>query len=134
MHNENEEEKGASEEIIAPKKTMDQYNGVMMQNTEFFSTYNPDEIEEEIINYLQQDKQCEPSKCSADKYKMEVNFGSVGLQIKILKVTDSINCVKIGRLYGDKTEFITEYQNIKKHLNVYNDAVYTVNVSEQIEV
>ena len=38
--------------ITKPKKEMDSYEPVFVQNTEFFSTYNPDMVEEAMLNYL----------------------------------------------------------------------------------
>lgn len=41
------------EDMIAkPKKQMEPYEPAFVRNTEFFSTYNPDMIEEAMLNYL----------------------------------------------------------------------------------
>ena len=55
-----EETKNALEKAMKPKKQMDSYEPVFTGNTEFFSTYNPDMIEEALEAYLRQNSQPEP--------------------------------------------------------------------------
>lgn len=38
--------------LLKPKKNVDEYFKVFNQNTEFFSTYNPDMIEEALLEFL----------------------------------------------------------------------------------
>lgn len=55
---------------------MQPYEKLVGVNTEFFSTYNPDMIEEEIIEYMREKLQVEPKKRSNDQYKLtfDINF------------------------------------------------------------
>jgi hypothetical protein len=66
-----EEEKNQTLIDNTPSKQLDQYEKVFAQNTEFFSTYNPDMIEEALISHLRDTMKIEPSKISKDKYKIK---------------------------------------------------------------
>jgi cytochrome c2 len=57
------------DELMKPKKGIEAYDQVYSQGTQFFSTYNPDWIEESLIKYLKENK-IEP-KVKDDKYKMK---------------------------------------------------------------
>ena len=48
----NEESKDAVEKAMKPQKNLDSYEQVFMNSTEFFSTYNPDMIEDALNDYL----------------------------------------------------------------------------------
>lgn len=48
---------------------MEAYEKTFTNNTEFFSSYNPDMIEEALIGYLTKDKV--EFKVSKDKYKIK---------------------------------------------------------------
>jgi len=47
-------------ELIAPKKELEPYEVIFDFNTSFFSTNNPDLIEETLVNYLNEELKCEP--------------------------------------------------------------------------
>lgn len=48
-----EEVKLTEDALLKPKKNLEEYGGkVFAQNTEFFSSYNPDMIEEALVEYL----------------------------------------------------------------------------------
>jgi len=66
-----EEEKNQTMIDATPQKQLDQYEKVFSQNTEFFSTYNPDMIEEALISHLRDTMKIEPSKISKEKYKIK---------------------------------------------------------------
>ena len=55
-----EETKNAIELAMRPKKQIEQYEKVFAGKTDFFSTYNPDMIEEALEAYLRQNGQPEP--------------------------------------------------------------------------
>jgi hypothetical protein len=56
--------------LMKPSKNLQTYERTFANNTEFFSTYNPDMIEEAITQKLHKEK-IEPSKVSKDKYKLQ---------------------------------------------------------------
>lgn len=56
-------------QLMKPSKALDQYEKVFATNTEFFSTYNPDMIEEALLEYLSKEM-IEP-KVNKDKYKVK---------------------------------------------------------------
>ena len=64
-----EESKFDDEELLKPEKKLDMYIPAFQQMTEFYSTYNPDIIEEKMKTVLQQEK-IEP-KINGEKYKMK---------------------------------------------------------------
>jgi len=66
-----EEEKNQTMIDGTPQKQLDQYEKVFSQNTEFYSTYNPDMIEEALISHLRDTMKIEPSKISKEKYKIK---------------------------------------------------------------
>jgi hypothetical protein len=66
-----EEEKNQTMIDATPQKQLDQYEKVFSQNTEFYSTYNPDMIEEALISHLRDTMKIEPSKISKEKYKIK---------------------------------------------------------------
>jgi serine/threonine protein kinase len=43
----------SEESLLKPKKQLQSYEKLFAQNTEFFSTYNPDMIEEALVKHLQ---------------------------------------------------------------------------------
>ena len=92
-----EEEKNQTLIDNTPSKQLDQYEKVFAQNTEFFSTYNPDMIEEALISHLRDTMKIEPSKISKDKYKIKFQLVTKGqgdqeqkteICVRILKVSD----------------------------------------------
>lgn len=102
---EQEEAKGDSFKNQKPLKALQPYEKLVGVNTEFFSTYNPDMIEEEIIEYMRDKLLVEPKKRSNDQYKLtfDVNFEdqtgkyNIELKIRILSVDDSTVCVEFSR-------------------------------------
>ena len=101
-----EEEAQIDEEMMGklmnPQKELYPYEKVVAQNTEFFSTYNPDMIEEALITYLQNDFKVEPA-VKEDKYKMRFVLQTKDMDgedeetqmcIRMLSVEDGVTCVE----------------------------------------
>ena len=63
-------EKNGDLELFKPKKNLDDYVAVFNQNTEFFSSYNPDMIEQKLLKSLK-DEGITDMKVSQDKYKVK---------------------------------------------------------------
>lgn len=109
-----EEEKNQTLIDNTPSKQLDQYEKVFAQNTEFFSTYNPDMIEEALISHLRDTMKIEPSKISKDKYKIKFQLVTKGqgdqeqkteICVRILKVSDQQVAVEFTKVSGNQTEF-----------------------------
>merc|ERR1712218_4895 len=107
--------------IFEPKKTLEQYEKVFGQNTEFFSTYNPDMIEDAIIEALVA-QNVEPSKKANDKYKLKFTISNkdqggtvntIAMQVRILNVDNKMVCVEFMRLDGDKQRYNEHYLKFK---------------------
>lgn len=49
-----------AESLMKPKKALEDYEKLFAHNTEFFSTYNPDMIEEALHEHLRQKENVEP--------------------------------------------------------------------------
>ena len=62
------------EALNKPQKIMDTYSQIFKHNTEFFSTYNPDMIEEALVNQLRKEK-IEPT---VNKKKYKIKFTKTG--------------------------------------------------------
>ena len=57
------------DKLNKPQKQLEQYERIFNNRTEFFSTYNPDMIEETLTNYLM--KENFEFKTKNDKYKIK---------------------------------------------------------------
>ena len=57
------------DELNKPMKNLEKYDRVFNNNTEFFSTYNPDMIEEALVNYIK--KENYEFKVKEGKYKIK---------------------------------------------------------------
>lgn len=110
---------------------MDPYEPVFVQNTEFFSTYNPDMIEEAMLSYLA-GTQIEVI-VNNNKYKMkfkktvkdeetgEVN--ELNICMRIFKVNQDKSCVEFTKLDGSEIHFYQEFINYKDNvLGFANDS------------
>lgn len=101
----------SDEAIDKPTKEMEVYDASFMYKSMFFSSYNPDLIEETLASYLEAEKKVIPLK-SKGKYKVkftleakdefdEKEFDNVEMSVKILKVPDSnLCCVEFNRHSG----------------------------------
>lgn len=75
-----------------PSKAMDMYERIYNNNTEFFSSYNPDMIEEAFIQYLTNDKV--EFKVSKNKYK--IKFTKRGTDDFENTIPDNVDiCIRI---------------------------------------
>jgi hypothetical protein len=103
---------------------MDLYEGVFVHNTEFFSTYNPDMIEEAMLNYFR-GTMIEPivhdskyklkfEKVVKDEETGEVN--KVHICMRIFKVNQNKSCVEFTRLDGLEMYFYQEFINCKHNV------------------
>jgi len=61
----------------APSKVMQQYERVFDTNTEFFTSCNPDLIEEALIQHLKEKEQVEPT-INKDHYKVKFKLVTKG--------------------------------------------------------
>jgi len=62
----------SDEALNKPKKEMDIYEPIFRSKTEFYSTYNPDMIEEALVNWISKMK---PNlKISPKKYKIKFSL------------------------------------------------------------
>lgn len=116
---------GATDEVdesafMKPKKTLDQYEKIFAQNTEFFSTYNPDMIEEAFIKHLRNEG-IEP-KTHEKKYKTKfmIKYSDQGGQeqeikicMRILGVGEDEYCVEFQKLDGDQIRFHQYFSEFK---------------------
>jgi len=115
---------------MAPQKQLLAYEKVFAQNTEFFSTCNPDMIEEVLCEHLRMN--VEP-KLNDTKYKIKYTHETTGqdetLQkievcVRILKVDDQKVCVEFSKVSGPNVFFHENFNEItKKVLNFSNDTV-----------
>jgi len=114
-------------------KPLEDYLGLFSQNTEFFSSYNPNMIEDAILDYLRQ-QGVEPSKNAKNKYKVKFAMTSddqarkgnkVEMQVQILKVDEKKVCIEFTRLSGDRQCFNEHYATFKNEvLRNMNDVVH----------
>lgn len=125
-----------------PKKALDQYERIFNSNTEFFSTYNPDMIEEMLVGYLEK-KQFEV-KAKEDKYKIKYTLrgkdelddkmqDDVDVCVRILQVDNSKVCVEFTKLSGKQTTFLKHFEQCKSDQNIlsdFNDCNYETAASE----
>lgn len=119
------------EKQLKPSKAMQKYEKLILTNTEFFSTYNPDMIEEALIENLHQERVI--PKVSKDQYKIKFTMvtkdqGGQTLDtqicVRILQVDDNTVCVEFMKIGGDKIRFNEHFQDFKNHvLNCMNDTI-----------
>lgn len=100
-----------TQEELQPKKVLDLYveELVGQTTTSFFSTYNPDMIEEALDEYLK-DNDVVP-QTNAGKYKMKFTMQtevgpeeeaiSTKMCCSISKVNDDMVCVEFTKVFGD---------------------------------
>lgn len=117
---------------MTPQKNMDTYERIFNKNTEFFSTYNPDMIEEALIQYLVDEYKVEP-RVNQGKYKMKFALQTKNIEggdeesevcVRILQVSDAEMCaVEFTKLGGNNVTFLDHFNEISKALDNFNDAV-----------
>ena len=123
------------EELMKPKKPLEDYEKLFANKTEFFSSYNPDMIEEALHEHLRQKENVEPV-ISDKKYKtkftlkthyqcdQESQVQETEMCVRILKVDDNTVCVEFTKLKGNQTTFLEHFSGFKKDvLNFSNDRI-----------
>lgn len=119
------------EELFKPKKPLEDYTQVFDQATDFFSSYNPDMIEQRLLQSLK-DEGIKDVKMGKNKYKY--TFQKIGtdeqsntdeavlMTIRITKVNAEKVAVQFQRLQGTKIAFLKFYQQYKQIiLNNFHD-------------
>ena len=109
---------------------MDEYEKVFAINTEFFSTYSPDMIEDALANYIRNQLEVEPI-FTKDKYKIKFSIinkeeqnPDIEICVRILKTSSEKVCVEFQKISGDQFKFLENYNKIKNALNFENDTIY----------
>ena len=114
-----------------PLKELVDYEQAFSCNTEFFSSCNPNSIEDGLLDYLQT-LGVTDSKVNKDKYKVKFSITTKGqdskdykteMCMRIMKVEDEKNCVEFIKLNGNNVNFLEHFNNIKKELDFANDVV-----------
>lgn len=113
---------------------MDVYDDLVAHKTQFFSSYNPDMIEEALVAYLRAEK-VEPL-VSKNKYKLRfTKYGkddfnpeasdNIELSVRMLLVPDQeLCCVEFTRLSGRHTTFLKHFEHLKAQVLAFaNDSV-----------
>ena len=121
-----------AESLMKPKKTLESYERIFANKTEFFSTYNPDMIEEALCEHLRQKENVEPV-VNEKKYKTKFTLKTqdqgdqeqeTEICIRILQVDDQRVCVEFNKVRGNQTRFHEHFNEFKKNvLNFSNDAI-----------
>merc|ERR1719263_1123881 len=131
---------------MVPSKELLTYEKVFAQNTEFFSTCNPDLIEEALCEHLRNKLKVEPA-VNKTKYKVKFSYESVGQDetkqnievcVRILKVDDEKVCVEFTKVSGNNVLFHENFTELtKKVLDFSNDsekAVLEAETKVEVEV
>ena len=134
----------SEEALNKPKKKMDEYEQVFANNSEFFSSYNPDMIEEAFIKYLVENNV--EHKLNKEKYKIKFKLFvtdkfnekvtdtiEVVMRILLVKGNDSNHCcVEFTRLSGRLSAFLTHLEMYKNDvLKFANDTVKPLEIAEE---
>ena len=124
---------------MEPLKRLECYEQVFKQNTQFFSSCNPDVIEGALATYLSNKlgEDLSDLKVNDKKYKTTFKLTTKG-ENDIVQMTDicvkvlatgnenAKYCVEFQKVSGDLTLFHTHYNDILKNcLNFSNDVVLT---------
>merc|ERR1711988_213257 len=114
-----------------PQKLLLPYEKVFAKNTEFFSSCNPDTIEEALVEHLRKIS-IEP-KINNEKYKIKYSYvqtnqdetkETIEVCVRILKVGDDQVCVEFTKLSGPNVLFHENFNELtKKTLNFANDSI-----------
>lgn len=121
-----------ADSLMKPKKALESYEKLFANKTEFFSTYNPDMIEEALHEHLRTKENVEPV-VNAKKYKTKFTLKTqdqgdqeqeTEICIRILQVDEQNVCVEFTKLKGNQTRFHEHFNEFKKNvLNFSNDAI-----------
>ena len=107
-----------------PLKELVEYDQAFSCNTEFFSTCNPNLIEDGLLDYLQTlGVTNSEKKVNKDKYKVKFTITSKGVDgkdqktemcMRIMKINDKKKCVEFVKLNGNNVNFHEHFKNINK--------------------
>jgi len=121
----------SDDSLLKPKKKLEAYEQLFKTNTEFFSTYNPDMIEDALKESLE--NQSVAPQLNKDKYKMKFTLTTkdqggqvqnVEIVVRILNVDDKTVCVEFTRKDGDMIRFHEHFNDFKNSvLACMNDSV-----------
>lgn len=115
----------ATDELNKPSKDLEEYERVFNNNTEFFSSCNPDLIEEALVQYLS--KANMEVKVSKNKYKIKFTQrgkddfentvqDNVDICVRILQVDKTKVCVEFTKLAGRQQTFLKHFENYKSDI------------------
>ena len=115
---------------VAPSKLLEKYEKVFANNTEFFSTYNPDMIEEALLHHLKHEENVE-AQVNPNKYKVKFVLSTkdgeltqeVQICIRILKVDDTKVCVEFSKVSGGNERYHEHYLDLMRTLAFCNDTL-----------
>lgn len=115
-----EEGKIDEEALKVPQKKLETYEQIFKSKTEFFTTCNPDMIEEALIEHLRNKEKVEP-KVNKSKYKIKFSLATkgqddvlqnTGIVMNILKVSDSKYCVEFQKTEGNNVLFHEHFTDL----------------------
>ena len=107
-------------ETLPIEKKLEPYCRVFTNNTQFFSTYNPDMIEFALVKHIE--SQDMKTLVSKNKYKVKFTIvtkdqGDQTLEteicVRILEVDKSLYCVEFSKLSGNQVRYLDHYKEIK---------------------
>lgn len=117
--------------VLKPLKALDPYEKVFGTKTEFFSTYNPDMIEDALKESLE--NQSIKANINEKKYKLKFDLQTkdqggqvqlIKMCVRILKVDDATVCVEFTKLGGDQIRYHEHFNDFKNQvLTAMNDTV-----------
>ena len=124
-----------AEEEKYSERTIEEYVRFVQKNTEFFSTWTPNEIWEELKAYFQEKGY--KFETVGDKYKLRVLVNDIAVEdekeqplppveitIKILKAAPEKYCVEFTRTDGDQLVYFTQYGKMMDDLQDLADTTY----------
>lgn len=124
-----------SKHSLPPTKELLDYENVFSQNTEYFTSCNPDLVEEALVQHLK-DKEHVDAKVKDSHYKIKFKLVTKGqdaneeeteICVRILKVEEGKNCVEFTKLKGNQVNFHEHFNQLMKGaLNFSNDTVNAV--------
>jgi hypothetical protein len=113
-------------DLLKPKKELEQFHDYGMQmshQVNIVTSFNPDIIEEELVNYLK-GMQIE-AKVSASKYKIKFDYSApdtnfkdrnyeLQICVRILKVDEEKVCVEFNKTKGPQDKYRQIVDDLKK--------------------
>lgn len=125
----------SDEALDKPLKQMALFDNSVAHKTQFFSSYNPDLIEETLFKHITGKLQAEPLR-SNNKYKIRFTLfadnefnkevaDNVEITVRILAVPNTkLCCVEFSRVSGQHTTFMKHYQELESTvLEPFKDSI-----------